>query len=179
MKMSKGLLSRLNKGLSLDNSAKTLATVLGLLFLASFIFSSYGELYRTIDGGKNQPLPSTTKSSDSNLKLPFNTKETYNIQTREIPTFTEAVFDPLHSSVGKEQRVTVKVKAPEAIESVVLKTQGDAKTVSHNLKLLSGAREDGVWGGSWKINDTHDKIYTAILEAKSANYSSHIDLNFR
>ncbi|GEM_PF-6833536 len=113
------------------------------------------------------------------LKLPFNTKETYYIQTKEIPTFTEAVFNPLYSNVGREQKVAVKVKAPESVNSVSIDIQGDKKTVSHGLKLSTGSATDGVWEGNWKINDTHDKIYTAILKAKSNNNSSHIDLNFK
>lgn len=172
--MLKDSMYRPNKGFNLDNSAKTLITVLGLLTLASLIIP-----FKGLENLKPTADTDTSKNSVSNLKLPFNTKETYSIQSRDIPTFTEAVFDPLYSGLGSKQWVTVKVKAPEAIESVVVKTEGDAKTVNHSLKLLSGTSQDGAWGGVWKIDDTHDKIYTSILTAKSANHSSRIDLNFK
>jgi hypothetical protein len=97
-------------------------------------------------------------------------KQTYTIMmASHSPVFYKAVIDPEKVSVGHTQTMTVWVKDDESeIVSVVAEIDSDTKTQKYDLIMIEGSAKDGVWSGSWRVNDTHETTYATKFIAKNA-----------
>jgi hypothetical protein len=121
------------------------------------------------------PTTSTTATP------PLPDKDTYYISSKEPgPQIYEASFDPLGSvAPGVEQFIRVKVRYEKPVESVGVKMIMDNGEHTVPLSLNEGSAADGIWGGSWKVADTHKKIYQAAIEATSGKMKSRVVLTFQ
>lgn len=94
-------------------------------------------------------------------------KQTYTItQTHHSPNFTQAVIDPEEVKVGQKQTMTVTLgdeKAP--ITEVVAEIETDTGIIKNSLKRISGTDRQGIWEGSWIVQDTHDTTYITTFKA--------------
>lgn len=108
-------------------------------------------------------------------------KDTYYISSKEPgPQIYEASFDPLGSvAPGVKQVFRVKVRYEKPVDSVSVTMIIDNGEYAVPLALNEGSAEDGVWGGSWSVKDTHNVIYQAKIEAKSGEASSTVVLSFQ
>lgn len=103
----------------------------------------------------------------------------YSIASHELPRFEEAVFDPFDPKVGEAQKLTVKLRNDNPIQAVSVDLYTDTATQTRNLKLDERKGAEEIWEVSWNVEDTHDKVYTAVLRGESAESKSRIDLNFK
>jgi hypothetical protein len=78
-----------------------------------------------------------------------------------------------------EQFIRVKVRYEKPVESVGVKMIMDNGEHTVPLSLNEGSAADGIWGGSWKVADTHKKIYQAAIEATSGKMKSRVVLTFQ
>lgn len=76
------------------------------------------------------------------------------------PKIQTAEVSPLDPSGDETQTVTISVKDSSAVLGAVATVLTDKKQVPYPLKLVSGSPTDGVWQGSWKLNDTYNYVYS-------------------
>lgn len=95
------------------------------------------------------------------------------------PHFSEALFDPFDAKTNEEQVITVRTENLEPVKfvSVIFKTDNGSTAI--HLEPKDEGESSAIWSGSWKVTDTHDKIYIATLKAVSTHYRSSIDLHFK
>jgi len=104
----------------------------------------------------------------------------YNISTENLPRFTQATFDPLDAGAGQSMTVTAKVEHETDIVRVNITFFTDNNRVTHELKFTGGSARNGTWQGTFRMLDTHDRVYNATLEAfGSDGQQSKVELTFR
>jgi len=85
------------------------------------------------------------------------------------PKLTQAVIDPLDPAKGQKQSVEISASHTAPIDRVTVKLITDNKSQTYPLKLESGITQNGVWTGSWTMDDTY--LYTYIFEITAASGS--------
>ncbi len=97
------------------------------------------------------------------------------------PKISQVDISELDPKAGTEQSFTVFVgparNVPVSSVSVVLKTD----TQVSNYVLTRTGQSDGqdIWNATWKVNDTHNKIYTAVVQAADTNGKATIEITVR
>ena len=103
------------------------------------------------------------------LKVEFSARaENYGVSSGQRPSFTQAVIDPRDVQVGEVQRLLVRVTDPDGVRSVVATTELDTTTLTLPLARIWGDENDGIWYGSWTVEDTHDAHYITNIAATNA-----------
>ena len=103
------------------------------------------------------------------LKVEFSARaENYGVSSGQRPSFTQAVIDPRDVQVGEVQRLLVRVRDPEGVKEVVATTELDTTTLTLPLARIWGDENDGIWYGSWTVEDTHDAHYITNIAATNA-----------
>lgn len=110
--------------------------------------------------------------------------QTYTISgsAKEAPKMTHVTIDPIDPAKGTNQTWKIEVidagNGPVKEVTVTLFTDNGKK--QHSLKLVEGTNTKGVWQGSWKIEDSYDYTYVAVLRAKNEAGKIHkVDLVLR
>lgn len=110
-------------------------------------------------------------------------KQTYAISgsKKGAPKATEVAIDPLDPAQGASQSATVKVLAMEAgpVTKVSVDLITDNKTKTYPLQLISGTNLDGVWNGTWVMEDSYDYKYQMAIKAENSRDSWTVTLTFR
>ena len=103
------------------------------------------------------------------LRVEFSARaENYGVSSGQRPSFTQAVIDPRDVQVGEVQRLLVRVADPDGVRSVVATTELDTTTLTLPLARIWGDENDGIWYGSWTVEDTHDAHYVTNVAATNA-----------
>ena len=103
------------------------------------------------------------------LRVEFSARaENYGVSSGQRPSFTQAVIDPRDVQVGEVQRLLVRVQDPDGVRSVVATTELDTTTLTLELARIWGDPNDGIWYGSWTVEDTHDAHYVTNVAATNA-----------
>lgn len=114
------------------------------------------------------------------VKEPFSSRaQRYFIRSGAYPLFTEVIFDPFDVKKGETQRAIIKIQNPKPVQSVNVLLKTDTLEKTYQLKLVGGNALDGIWRGSWEMADTHEKIYSATLQASATDSNSSVDLFFK
>lgn len=95
------------------------------------------------------------------------------------PDVAKVTVDPIDPKVGGTQMMSIKVTHTKPVKSVNVTLASDAKKKTTVLTLTSGTNTDGIWEGSWTIDDSIDYIYNATIEAKDGKDTAKIDIMFR
>lgn len=98
---------------------------------------------------------------------------------KNVPRITGGLIDPYDPKVGAAQRITVNVEDENPVDSVRVSIETDRGSKTHILKLMSGTRNKGTWEGSWRIDDSYNQRYRAILIATSKTGKAVIELTLR
>lgn len=110
-------------------------------------------------------------------------RQTYAISgsKKGAPKATEAVIDPIDPSQNTSQSATVRVLAMDAgpVTKVSIDVITDNQTKNYPLKLTSGTNLDGVWNGTWTMEDSYDYKYQTAIKAENAQDSWTVTLTFR
>jgi hypothetical protein len=142
------------------------------------LFGQIGELTKDTNGENNIWTPA--KPTPRPLA---HGKQTYAVSgsKKGAPKATEVVIDPLDPAPGASQSTTVKALAMEAgpITKVSIQLITDNKNVTYPLQLTSGTNLDGVWTGSWVMEDSYDYRYQMAVIAENANDAWSVTLTFR
>ena len=96
------------------------------------------------------------------------------------PQFGKGFIDPYDPAKGQSQIVTIGVKDEQPITQVtaVLKTD-NAVSQPVSFKLINGPDIDGIWQGSWLLDDTYLYTYNLVLTAVSARGKSSVEITLR
>ncbi len=109
-------------------------------------------------------------------------KQIYNISggTKGAPQMTKFIIDPIDPKPEETQTITIKARDSKPITEIKVTIITDNKNTPHTLERIEGTELNGVWQGSWQIDDTYDYKYQAKLEAKNnANLTSIVTPTFR
>jgi LysM repeat protein len=106
--------------------------------------------------------------------------QTYTGTTKTLPKIYQIVVDPLDVEYLASQTVKTSVKANgNPITSVSGSAITDSKTVNFTLNLISGSETDGVWQGSWVLQDSICQNYQIAITATSDSGTSKVVLTFK
>jgi len=107
--------------------------------------------------------------------------ETYTISQGKTngPKMTKAVIDPHDPNIGVTQKFTLFVNHTKPVTIAKITLISDNKTKTYNLKLSEGTPLNGQWSGSWKIDDTHNQIYSFGIEIGDGTYTSKNTITIR
>lgn len=95
------------------------------------------------------------------------------------PNITQMVIDPQEPASGVAQNVTVKVKSSKPVTAVEIVLKSDNTEKTHSLTLTGGTELDGIWTGSWTIEDTILYNYVETIKATNADGVSSVDVSIR
>ena len=162
-----------------------------LIFLIVFSVVLGGAAFGYIRYKKIQTTPVVTKPSDVvitakkadylPLTLPQGT-QTYRYSHGKdvvgpLPQVVElSTIDP---GLGGKQTVKVTITHNSPITDVSVNLKTDNKIVNHSLKKISGTNFDGIWEGSWEVDDTYKSRWFLEFDLKSATTSYKDGLAFR
>lgn len=108
-------------------------------------------------------------------------EQIYYISTKDQPKMTQVDISELDPKVGQNQTIAVKIQDdngnPISAFSATLKTDSGQQT--YPMELKEGTAANGTWQGAWKVTDTHNTTYMAVLTATSASGASKVELSFR
>ena len=153
----------------------TALVIVGLFFIFLRVYDQ-NEYQRSPGAGSVEVF----EEEDDTPPLPEG-KDTYFISSgEEGPQLYEATIDPLGSAEpGVQQEISVKARNETPIQSISVTMILDNGTYAVPLELVEGTEFDGIWTGSWGVQDTHESIYQAAIEAKSEEKTSRIVLTFQ
>jgi len=105
----------------------------------------------------------------------------YSGRTKTVPIIYQIVINPLDVEYLASQIVKVSIKDTNgnSITSVSGTAITDNKTVNFNLSLISGSETNGVWQGSWILQDSICQNYQVVIQATSDSGTSKVTLSFR
>jgi LysM repeat protein len=107
--------------------------------------------------------------------------QTYSGTTKTIPKIYQIVVDPLNVNYLASQTVSVSIS--DANGNPITQVSGqaitDTKTVDFTLNLISGSQTDGVWQGSWVLQDSICQNYQISITAISDSGTSNVVLTFK
>jgi hypothetical protein len=109
-------------------------------------------------------------------------KETYQYswgQGTTIPKLMSIELDPHDPKVGQTQNVKTKMVHTSPLDSVSIILFSDNKETTYPLSLTEGSNTDGVWSGSWKINDTVLYRYGFRILSKTGGSEQKVDVVLR
>lgn len=81
---------------------------------------------------------------------------------------------PLSPREDRLQSASISISDSLPIKKITLTVVSDTLVTAHELTLTSGTEKDGIWSGSWSLNDTIDNRYavrTTII-GDSGKYDS-------
>jgi len=108
-------------------------------------------------------------------------KQTYYVRTQNQPQIMQIDIDPLDAKIGETQTVTAKIRDTNGnpITSVTGTAKTDNGSFSFSLFLVEGTDLNGIWQGSWVLEDTNCLTFMLTITAESASGQSKVDLAFR
>lgn len=151
-------------------------------YVAPELFSKItSKITREQEEQKAENIPEPTKPPPAPLATG---KQTYMISGSApgAPKITEATVDPIDPAKGKDQTWKLEVidVGNGPVKEVTVTIFTDNGKNLHPLKLVEGTDTKGVWQGSWKIEDSYDYTYIAVLRAKNQAGKIHkVDLVLR
>lgn len=106
---------------------------------------------------------------------------TYNVSqgAHKGPDVVQMIIDPQEPASGVAQKVTVKARSSQPITNIEIVLKSDNTEKTYPLSLASGTTRDGVWEGSWVIEDTVLYNYMETIKATDANGVSSIAVSIR
>ncbi len=107
-------------------------------------------------------------------------RQTYLVQTKGIgPTITDLILDPIDPAPNQLQFISIKIISSSPVKYVNYHLQTDNKTTQYTLNLSAGTNKNGVWTGTFMINDTYLYTYMAIIEAENDAGVTKVEPVFR
>lgn len=132
-------------------------------------------------GGSAAPAPTPEAEPTACQGQYISGKHIYAVSTKNIPRISQIEINPLDVAYNAFQEVIVSIN--DANNNPVNSATGiaitDSKSTSFNLILISGTEKDGIWKGSWKLEDSICNKYVITIEAASASGNSKVDLTFK
>jgi len=106
---------------------------------------------------------------------------TYSVTTKSVPTIYQIVVDPLNVNYSASQTVTASIRDTNGnpITSVSGSAITDTKSVNFTLTRISGTETDGVWQGTWVLQDSICQNYQVKISATSQSGTSNVVLTFK
>jgi hypothetical protein len=95
------------------------------------------------------------------------------------PLLQEGYLIPFYPALGDAQTMSIKASDSSAIISVLVTMIMDNGSTTYPLALAEGDAMHGLWKGSWKVSDTHDKVYTIIIYAADKASSSSVQITLK
>jgi len=106
-------------------------------------------------------------------------KQTFSVSlgtSQKGPRLTEGFIDPYDPKIGETQTISISANDTKPILSVTVTMKTDNGAKEYPMKLVEGSELSGRFEGSWRVTDSHDRIYRAVIAALSANGSSSIEI---
>ena len=106
-------------------------------------------------------------------------KQTFSVSlgtSQKGPRLTEGFIDPYDPKIGETQTISISANDTKPILSVTVTMKTDNGAKEYPMKLVEGSELSGRFEGSWRVTDSHDHIYRAVIAALSANGSSSIEI---
>jgi len=95
-------------------------------------------------------------------------------------TIKKGTITPYDPPQGSTQTVELQIADPNNVKSVQVMVTTDSACSPFSLTLSSGTALDGVWSGSWVVNNTYAYTYLMSIEVTNGNNAiSHLDLTLR
>lgn len=128
------------------------------------------------------PKQSTPLPSFSSAPRPIPTgKQTFSVSMgkKSGPKIRTGTIDPYDPKKGSKQTISVMVQSKNPITITKITMQTDTKSKEVAMQLTSGTVTDGIWEGTWTVDDTYLYTYNAIIEASDGKESNVITLTLR
>lgn len=128
------------------------------------------------------PKQSTSLPSFSSIPRPIPAgKQTFSVSTgkKSGPKIRNGTIDPYDPLSGRTQTISVTVASKSPVLTVKFTMQTDTKSKEVAMQLTSGTVTDGIWEGTWTVDDTYLYTYNAIIEASDGKESNAITLTLR
>ena len=82
------------------------------------------------------------------------------------PKFASGWIDPKKPKIGEDQYISIKMRDPDGVKSVILEIQdaaGKTTIETLNLELVEGNKQEGVWAGAWQVRDVQKQFRTVFI----------------
>lgn len=95
------------------------------------------------------------------------------------PRLKEVTIDPYDARNGRQQMISLLVTDPAGVVSASVTVATDSRTTDVPLQLAIGTATEGVWAGTWTVNDTTDTNYAMKFHAVAGGEQADALLTIR
>lgn len=147
-----------------------------IVLLSGLAYYLYQRQQASILLSNTNPAAITNPITPSQIKLPSG-KQTYRFNHGSNvvgPKMQSVTINPLDPQNGDTQTITVEMGSSSLLTKAIITIYTDNKQKEIGLKFVSGDLENGIYQGSWAVNDTYEKRYAFryILTDSSGTYDN-------
>ncbi len=108
-------------------------------------------------------------------------KKTFSVSSgkKTGPQFQGGAIDPYDPTMKGTQTISVTIVSTKPVTTATLTMQTDTKTKKVPMEIVSGTSTNGVWEGTWTVDDSYLYTYVATITVTDGTESNKIDLTLR
>lgn len=125
------------------------------------------------------PTP-TPKPTPTPRPIPSG-KKTFSVSSgkKTGPQFRTGFIDPYDPKSGTGQTISISLVGSKPVTTAKLTMQTDTKSKEVVMSLTSGTASEGVWEGTWTVDDTYLYTYNATIAASDGQETNTITITLR
>jgi hypothetical protein len=151
-----------------------------VLFCAALGLVLLAARYETRHAGPKGQTAIVSNNNSQAIGIPHGKQDfTVSTNAKNGPRMQGGSIDPMDPVRGQSQTISLRVSDSDPVTSVMATVTFDTTSRKFPLKLASGTPQDGVWVGTWPVNDTYNESYFIGLSAQSKRGTSKIDIVLR
>lgn len=128
------------------------------------------------------PDQSTVEEEPTRAPKPIGTgRKGFTISSgkQNVPQFGKNYLDPIDPDQDSQQEIIIAAENSVPIDNVQVTIKTDNKETPVEMKLAEGTEADGIWEGSWTVDDTYLYNYKIEVVASAANGEQKATLTLR
>ena len=129
----------------------------------------------------SSPTPGPTSTPVPSPRPIPSGKKTFSVSSAKKtgPQFQGGAIDPYDPKVNSTQTITVAITSSKPVTTGTLTMKTDTKTRDVPMSIVSGTATNGVWAGTWTVDDTYLYTYTVTIIATDNTETNTVELTLR
>lgn len=152
-----------------------------IVFLFVFIIAMNGLRTQPLQPSVLSPTPTPTLTPTP-IPRPIPTgKKTFSVSSgkKTGPLLGNGVIDPYDPKLESPQTISISVASNKPVTTAKLTMETDTKSQEVLMKLASGTTTDGIWEGTWTVDDTYLYTYNATITATDGQETNSVKITLR
>lgn len=152
-----------------------------IVFLFVFIIAMNGLRTRPQQPFVHSSTPTPTLTSTPTPRPIPTGKRTFSVSSgkKTGPLLGNGVIDPYDPKLDNPQIISISIASNKPVTTAKLTIETDTKSKEVLMKLASGTITDGIWEGTWTVDDTYLYTYNATITATDGQETNSVKITLR